>query len=81
MNTVSCPTIQAAWRGLFAVLAVLLLHPLPAWSSRGEKAATASFPGATATIPPPTPVLAGNSARAMRAIAHVSRRLGLGIFK
>jgi hypothetical protein len=81
MKTVSCLTIQTALRGLFAVLAVLLLYPLPAWSSRGEKAATASFPGATATIPPLPSVLAGNSVRTMRAIAHVSRRLGLGVFK
>ena len=35
MKTISCPTIQAARRGLIAVLAVLLFFPLPAWSRSG----------------------------------------------
>ena len=35
---------------------------LPASFSRGENAAIANRPGTTATMPPPTPVLAGKPA-------------------
>jgi hypothetical protein len=33
---------------------------LPAGSTRGENTATPNLPGATATIPPPTPLFAGS---------------------
>jgi glutaminase len=35
MQTIPRSNTQAAWRGLIAVLAVLLVYPLPAWSRSG----------------------------------------------
>src|SRR5579862_5999237 len=53
------PTPNSPAMSRIACIARMLL---PAAFSRGENAAIAKRPGTTATIPPPTPVLAGRPA-------------------
>lgn len=74
MKTVSCSTIQAARRGLIAVLAVLLLSPLPAWSRSGID------PDLAGQVLREAHALFAANADGANA-DYIAERLGLGVFK